>query len=275
MVGSLPLLAQTAGSGMPSEATVNAFLKQMFGWNQQLTYKVAEIKKAEDPSLSEVTVVFNTPQGQQVAKMLITPDQKFALIGDMMPFGTDPFADAREKLKAANGPSHGPKDAPVTVVEFADLECPACKAAQPNVVKLEEEPKVRLVFQNFPLENVHKWAMLGAKYIDCIGSANNDAVFKFIATVYDHQGEITPETADEKLKGYAKDSGADPTATAACVANPQTEKHVRESIALGEKLGISSTPTVFINGRRINSFNGAPYEVLQQMVEFAANPAAK
>lgn len=275
LVLSLPLLAQDAASGLPSAATVEAFLKQMFGWNQQLTWKVAEIKKAEDPSMAEVTVLFNTPQGQQVGKILVTPNQRFAIVGDTMPFGADPFADAREKLKAVSGPSHGPKDATVTIVEFGDLECPACKAAQPNITKLMEEPNVRLVFQNFPLENIHKWAMLGAKYIDCIGNANNDAVWKFISTTYDHQGEVTPENADEKLKGYSKDSGADAAATAACIAKPETEKHIRDSMALGEKLAVTSTPTVFINGRKINNFTSAPYDVLKQMVDFNATPASK
>ena len=117
--------------------------------------------------------------------------------------------------------------------------------------------------------------MLGAKYTDCIGRANSDAVFKFISTVYDHQGEITPETADEKLKGYAKDAGADPVATASCIANPETEKRVRDSVKLGESLGVTSTPTFFVNGRKISNFNNTPYDVLKQMIDYDATPAGK
>ena len=94
-----------------SEATVDSFLKQMFGWNQDLTWKIAEIKPAEAAGFTEVTAVFNTPQGQQVFRVYVTPDQKFAMTGDMVPFGADPFAPARAMLKAANGPSHGPADA--------------------------------------------------------------------------------------------------------------------------------------------------------------------
>ena len=116
----------------------------MFGWNQDLTWKVAEIKPAEAPGFAEVTAVFNTPQGQQIFRLFVTPDQKFALTGDMVPFGADPFAAARADLKAANGPVHGAADAAVTIVEFGDLECPACKAAQPNMTKLlEDEPKAK------------------------------------------------------------------------------------------------------------------------------------
>src|ERR1035441_7345750 len=262
---------------LPSEATVDGFLKQMFGWNQDLTWKVAGIKPAEVPGFAEVTAVFNTPQGQQVFRIFVTPDQKFAMTGDIVPFGADPFAAAMADLKAANGPVHGATDAVVTIVEFGDLECPACKATQPNITKLlGEEPKVKLVFQNFPLESIHKWSFLGAKYVDCVGRESNEAVWKFIGIVYEHQGEITPETAETMLKGYAKDAGADPATVSACVAKPDTEKRVRESLALGTKLNVTSTPTFFINGRKVVGFgNNTPYEVVKSMVDYAVNRPAK
>jgi protein-disulfide isomerase len=256
---------------------VDGFLKQMFGWNQDLTWKVAEIKPAEAPGFADVTAVFNTPQGQQIFRLFVTPDQKFALTGDIVPFGADPFAAARTDLKAANGPVHGATDAAVTIVEFGDLECPACKAAQPNITKLmEAEPKAKLIFQNYPLESIHKWSFLGAKYVDCVGRESNDAVWKFISTVYEHQGEITPDTAEAMLKGYVKDAGADTAAVAACVAKPETEKRVRESEALGTKLGVTSTPTFFINGRKVVGFgNNTPYDVVKSMVDYNLTSAAK
>jgi protein-disulfide isomerase len=274
---STPAAAKPSGNTvLPNEATVDSFLKQMFGWNQDLTWKIAEIKPAEAAGFAEVAAVFNTPQGQQIFRIYVTPDQKFAFTGDMVPFGAQPFAAALAQLKSASGPSHGPADAPVTIVEFGDLECPACKAAQPQLKKLlDEEPKAKLVFQNFPLESVHKWSLLGAKYLDCMSRESNDKTFQFISTVYEHQGEITPETADAKLKGYVKEVGANPDTIAACVAKPETEKHVRESIDLGTKLGVNSTPTFFINGRKVVGFGGnTPYEVVKAIVDFNI-PAAK
>jgi protein-disulfide isomerase len=270
--------AQTAiktGPGLPTEATVNGFLKQMFGWNQELTWKVAEIKPAEAQGFSDVTAIFNTAQGQQVFHIYVSPDQKFAFTGDVVPFGADPFAAARADLKVADGPSHGPADAAVTIVEFGDLECPACKGAQPQLKKLlDEEPKTRLIFQNFPLESVHKWAMLGAEYVDCLSQQGSDTAFKFINAVYEHQGEITAETAPTVLKGYATDAGAKPDTVTACVANPETEARVRKSIALGMKLNVNSTPTFFINGRKVVGFgNNTPYEVVKAIVEYSAAPA--
>lgn len=266
----------SSGSGsLPSEATIDSFLKKMFGWNQELSWKIAEVKQSEAAGITEATVVFSTPKGQQVTRIYITPDQKFAFTGELVPFGADPFAETRQDLKDVKGPVHGSADAPVTIVEFGDLECPACKAAQPNVEQLlKEEPKVKLIFENFPLTQ-HPWAMLGAKYLDCLGRENNDAVWKFIATVYANQEQVTQQNAEEKLKGYVKDSGGDPDKVAACAATPETDKRVKESMDLGQKLDVSSTPTFFINGRRVVGFNNpnVPYDAVKSMVDFElSNP---
>lgn len=262
---------------LPSEATVNAFLQKMFGWNSNLTWKVVDIKPSEASGISEAVVVFSTPQGQQAQRIFVTADQKHAFTGEFMPFGADPFAEARQSLINVDGPSHGPKDATLTIVEFGDLECPACKQAQPNINKLmEEEPKARLVFQNFPLENIHKWALTGAKYLDCLGRQNNDAVWKFINLTYEHQAEVNEQNVDQMLKGYVKEAGGDPDAVAACIVKPETEKRIRESIALGEKVGVNSTPTFYINGRRLAGFgNNVPYDVVKQMVDYEVGNVGK
>src|SRR5271165_7465999 len=83
---------------LPSEATVNAFLKRMFGWDTNLTWKVVEIKPSEVAGISEAIVVFSTPQGQQGQRIYVTADQKHAFTGEIIPFGADPFAAARDVL---------------------------------------------------------------------------------------------------------------------------------------------------------------------------------
>ena len=261
--------APSTSSKLPSEATVNEFLKHMFGWNQNLAWHVASIQPSEAPSIAEVTVVFNTPEGQAVQKIYVTPDEHYAFSGDLVPFGADPFAEARNILKNTTGPEHGPKDAAVTIVEFGDLECPACKKAQENLNKLmSEEPKAKLVFQNFPLEQIHPWAMRAAKYLDCLARDNNDVVWKFIATTYEHQSDVTEQNAEDKLKEFVKEAGGDPVSVSACAAKPETEKRVRESIALGEKLNVNSTPTFFINGRKVSGFVNTPYDAAKAMVDY-------
>jgi len=265
-----------SNSSLPSEATINGFLKQMFGWNSELSWKVADIRPSEAAGITEVVVVFSTPKGQQLSRIYVTSDQKHAFTGEIVPFGADPFIETRQELKGATGPSHGAQNPAITIVEFGDLECPACKNAQPNITKLmEDEPKAKLVFQNYPLEQVHKWAMLGAKYVDCLGRQNGDVVWKFISTVYEHQPEVNEQNTGEMLKRYVKEAGGDPDAIAACAAKPETEKRVRESMALGQKLNVNSTPTFFINGRRVVGFGGnVPYDVVKDMVDFDIANAA-
>lgn len=131
---SKPAAATAANSSAPSAATVDAFLKKMFGWNQDLTWKVEEIKPSEASGISQATVVFNTPRGPQVARFYITADQKYTFMADLLPFGADPFAEARQLLKAANGPEHGPKDATTTIVEFGDLDtAPPARRRNPTL----------------------------------------------------------------------------------------------------------------------------------------------
>jgi protein-disulfide isomerase len=264
-------LGTHATANLPSEATVDSFLHQQFGYQADLTWKISSIKPSEVPELAEVTVVLASPQGQQLTKFYVAPDGKHALVGDIVPFGAHPFEPAERLLeKGITGPARGPKDAPVTIVEFGDLQCPACKAAQPTIEALvAAEPNARFVFQNFPLE-MHNWAAKGAAYADCVGHASNDAFWKFIAKTYETQADITAETADEKLTAIADGAGVKGAEIAACAAKPETKSRVDASIALGKSVDVTGTPTLYINGRKVGSFDARMTDIYKSLVEFAA-----
>jgi protein-disulfide isomerase len=255
---------------LPSEDAVDGFLQQMFGYDPTLTWKVQSIRPASAQGLAEVNVIISNPQGQQGNKFYVTPDGTHAVLGEIIPFGPHPFEADRIKLeKGVNGPSRGPATAPVTLVEFSDLQCPHCKAAQPTIDKLmAEEPNARLVFQNLPLA-VHDWAQKAAAYADCVGRSSNDAFWKFIQGTYDAQTDITAATADQKLNAIADAAGVKGSEVAACAVQPETESRVQHSTALANSLEVASTPTLFINGRKITP-GGIPIEVLKNLVEFAA-----
>ena len=156
------------------------------------------------------------------------------------------------------------------IVEFGDLQCPACKAAQPTIESLvAAEPSARFVFQNFPLE-MHNWAAKGAAYADCVGRASNDAFWKFISKTYETQADITLATADEKLTALADGAGLKGAEIAACAAKPETKARVDASLALGKSAGVTGTPTLFINGRKVGSFDAHLLDVYKTLVEFAA-----
>jgi protein-disulfide isomerase len=255
-------------ANLPSEETVNSFLHQWFGYDSSLSWKISSIKPSEIEGLSEVNVLLSGAQGQQALKLYVTPDGKHAVNGEIMPFGAHPFATAHKELeRGANGPSRGPADAPVTVVDFSDLQCPHCKDAHPTIEKLIAENKnVRVVFQSFPLP-MHDWAAKAAAYADCVSRSSNDAFWKFIQSVYAAQGDITAANADEKLTGLADGAGAKGSDIAACAAKPETTSRVEKSVALGKAVDVNSTPTLFVNGRKLPA---VPYDVLQKLVDFAA-----
>jgi protein-disulfide isomerase len=264
-----------SGSGnLPSEATVDSFLRQQFGYEADLTWKISSIKPSTIPGLAEVNVVLASPQGQQATRFFVAPDGQHALVGDIIPFGPRPFDPAKKVLdKGITGPERGPKDAPVTIVEFGDLQCPACKAAQPTIEALvAAEPNARFVFQNFPLE-MHNWAAKGAAYADCVGRASNDAFWKFVSKTYETQSDITAENADEKLAAIADGAGVKGADIAACALKPETKARVDASIALGKSVDVTGTPTLFINGRRISSFDSRMSDVYKTLVEFGAKQA--
>ena len=260
-----------ANTNLPSEETVNGFLKQMFGYDSALSWKVGSIKPSEAEGLTEVNVVISNPQGKQSNKFYVTADGRHVIAGEIIPFGAHPFLATQKELeKGVNGPTRGPADAPVTVVEFSDLQCPHCKDAHPTLEKLMSEDKnVRLVFQSFPLP-MHDWAAKAAAYADCVSRSSNDAFWKFIQSVYGAQTDITAANADEKLTGLADSAGAKGTDMAVCAAKPETVSRVEKSEALGQALNVDSTPTLFINGRKLPA---VPYDVLQKLVDYAATEA--
>lgn len=279
----------TAAVSQPSKETVDSFMKHMFGWDKNITYEVVEIKPSRSAGVSQVYVVLKSSQGQQTGIFYVMPDGKYAILGgDLMPFGADPFAPARKEIAArATGPTRGPANATVTVVEFSDLECPACKAAQPTIDRLmADEPDVKFIFQNYPLENLHPWAFLAARYADCVGRQNNDAFWTFVGSVYRDQDAITallPTNAasvqeamkqatpaiTKKLQELVAATPANSNRVATCANEPATDERIRNSIALGTDLDVTGTPTLYVNGRRLPSLGGMPYETLKAIVDAA------
>ncbi len=260
-----------SAAGLPTEETVNGFLQSTFGYQPDLRWKIADIRPSKAQGLAQVTVILSSPKGQQQQQFYVTPDGTHAVLGEIIPFGEHPFeADKKELKLKAKGPTRGPADALVTIVEFGDMQCPHCKVAQPTIEKLlADEPNVRLVFENFPLP-MHDWANKAAAYNDCIGRQSKDAFWKFMASVYDSQAEITAATADEKLSALADKAGVKGSEMAACAAQGETLARVQSEVLLGQSVEVTGTPTLFINGRRIADVGDLPYEILKELVEFAA-----
>ena len=255
----------------PTPQTVDAFLHAVWGSDDNREWRVASIQPASEPGFVKVEVlVGDKRQPTRIATyaFLVTPDGKHAVVGDLAPFGPTPFAENRAILQQrANGPARGAADKQLEFVEFSDLQCPNCKAAHGTVDQLVKDfPQAHIVFENLPLPAVHAYALQAAELGVCVRQAKGDpAFFTYAQKVFDSQADLTPDKADATLRVAIIAAGADPTAVMACSTQPATHAAVDAQIKLATDLGITSTPTLAVNGR-ILPLTQVPYAGLKKVI---------
>ncbi len=261
----------------PSVDTVNSFLHQVWGYDSNRVYRVMAIQPTQAPGITRVVVFVlqkNAPDAKvQAATFFVTPDGKHA-IGEgsaVVPFGATPFADVRDVLRDhADGAFRGAPSKDLELVEFADLQCPHCKEAQPVMDQLAHDfPKAHIVFQLFPLVDIHPSAFKAAAYGICAQKQSNDAFFQFAGGVFDTQDGLTPQTDDTLLKAAARRAGLDADAIASCAGSPTTLAQVNADIKLAQDAGIEQTPTLVVNGRPL-PLTGIPYDTLKHLIQYQA-----
>ena len=260
----------------PSVDTVNAFLHQVWGFDANRLYRVMAIQNTAAPGVTKV-VIFVTSKAPdakvQAATFYVTPDGKHA-IGEgagVVPFGATPFAATRDLLKArVDGASRGAASKDLELVEFADLQCPHCKEAQSTMDQIVKDfPNAHVVFQLFPLVDIHPSAFKAAAYGVCAQKQSNEAFFKYADGVFDTQGGLAANTEDTLLKAAAMRAGLDGAAIAACAETQAIKDIVKADIKLAEDAGVEQTPLLSVNGRLL-PLTGVSYDGLKQMIQFQA-----
>lgn len=261
----------------PSVDTVNSFLHAVWGYDPNRLYRVMAIEPTRAPGITRV-VAFVTEKNDKDAKVqaatfFVTPDGKFA-IGEgssLVPFGAEPFAATRDLLRQqANGAFRGDPSKDFELVEFADLQCPHCKEAQPVMDEIAHDfPKAHIVFQLFPLVDIHPSAFKAAAYGICVQQQSNDAFFQFASGVFDTQDGLTPETDDTLLKAAVRRAGLDADKVASCAGSSATAAQVNADIKLADDIGITETPTLVVNGRPLPLLS-IPYDTLKTVIQFQA-----
>lgn len=157
-------------------------------------------------------------------------------------------------------PARGPEDAPVTIVEFADFQCPYCRRAHPVMQRLLTEygDKIRFVFRDFPLAN-HRRAVPASEAARC---ANDQGKFW---DYYENLMVMVGDLGDEDLKKRAEEVGLNTDEFMACLRSGRYTEIVEQGVAKGQSVGVGSTPTFFINGRMI--VGAKPYDEFKTVVE--------
>ncbi len=154
----------------------------------------------------------------------------------------------------------GPADAPVTFVEFADFQCPYCRRAHPIVARLlmEYKDQIRYVFRDFPL-GFHARAVPASRAALCAGE--QDKYWDY----YESLKVMTGDLSDNDLEKRAKDVGLDVDAFNSCMASGRWKDYVDRGMADGQELGVTGTPSYFINGRMI--VGAKPYEDFKSIID--------
>ncbi|HEU4636857.1 MAG TPA: DsbA family protein [Edaphobacter sp.] len=261
----------------PTAATVDSFLKALWGYDPDRIWRVEAIQTTQAPGVSKVVVYVSDKKPNakvSAASFFVLPDGKHAIADSsgVISFGAAPFADARKMLQErADGAHRGAAGKDLQLVEFADLQCPHCKEAQPIMDRLAQDfPNAQIVFQNFPLADIHPFAFKAAAYGYCVTKQKNDAFFTYAADVFDKQAALTPATGDQTLKDAVTKAGLDPAAIDTCASTAETKNAVQASLKLGEDIGVSQTPMLAINGRLIPLTTNIPYETLKTIVSYQA-----
>jgi protein-disulfide isomerase len=151
--------------------------------------------------------------------------------------------------------ARGPADAPVTLVEYGDYECPHCGRAHPIIQLLQRRlgTSLRFVFRNFPLTEIHPHALHAAETAESVAAElGEDAFWCTHHAIYDHQQDSSAALEDESLVAHAVACGANPRQVALDLANDAFEDRVREDFTSGVRSGVNGTPTFFVNGERFD-----------------------
>ncbi|MEM9555357.1 MAG: thioredoxin domain-containing protein [Acidobacteriota bacterium] len=191
----------------------------------------------------------------------------------------DEAQQAEERMaqieKAIEGePVRGNAQAPVTIVEFSDFQCPYCARGADTMEQVLEkyENDVKFVFMHFPL-GFHPWAKPAAIAAECAGNQSDDAFWLLHDKYFADQKALNPENVVAKSREYLAGTSIDMDVWATCAENTESDEYkaaaatVDEEMKLGQELGVTGTPGFFVNGTFLNG--AQPLEQFVPLIEAA------
>lgn len=258
---------QTEPSSTASvQKKVEQFLRYNFALGSDVQITVGTPKEMDSSGLSELPVEVKTPEGSDSIKMYLTKDGRYLVRGEVADLTKDMLAETVAKLKTIDAPVLGNPKAPITIVEFADFECPVCRNLHDALRGiLPNYPQAKLIFKDFPIDQLHPWARTAALAGRCAYQQNPQAFWKLYDLIYDNQDLISAGDVYQKMQDYATRVGLNADELRSCLASPGAAAAVKANQADGELVEVRSTPTLFINGRRLV---GADARTIQQYIDY-------
>jgi len=275
---SVTLLGQTAPGAKSAfdKATLETYLRYSELWIPQVTVKI------DDPApstilngFSEVWVHLSYNGQTKDEQYYVSRDGKNVMRGSAFHIDQSPFQSNVNLLKEETQPSFGAgAGAPVTLVIFGDFQCPVCQ--KENLELRKNLPaafgdKVRVYFNDYPLKPIHPWAMKASVYGRCAYKESQETFWNYHDWIYEKQNGITLENLDAKVQEFAKEKNADGAKLTACAADKAATDDVERNIAMGHSLSVNATPTMFINGRKMEG--AMDWNILSQLLQIEINHA--
>jgi protein-disulfide isomerase len=234
------------------DARLKEYLQKRFRIPNPENVKLGPASESGLPGLLGRRVILSNDRGQTIQGTLFM-DRKASkvILGQVLDLSQDPWGRSDlGSTRLSDRAERGVADAPVTIVEFADFECPHCAQAHSTLetmVSNKYKGKLRLVYKNFPLQG-HPWARSAAIAAECGRLQNPEAFWTFAREFYAQQGSLNTNNIEKQALGVATKLKLDRELFRACLKDPATAARIDEDIADGRALRVSSTPTFFING---------------------------
>ena len=238
------------------KATLEAYMRHLSVWGPQIKVEIGDPKPSPLPGMLEVIVHASAGNASQDEVFYVSKDGQKMVLGAVYDVKENPFKADLDKLKTDLQPSFGTPGAPVVLVLFSDFQCPFCKeeakVLRTNLVSTYPK-QVRLYFKDMPLDQIHPWAKAAAIAGRCVFKQSPTAFWDYHDWIYEHQGEITKDNLREKVLEFAKGKQIDALQLGHCADTRATEAEVDKSVNEAHDLHVMSTPTLFVNGRRLPS----------------------
>ncbi len=219
-----------------------------------ITLKATGIEQSKVPGWNKGILDVDANGNKQSIPFLVSPDGKYFISGEVTDLTIDPLQATMKKIDLEGRPARGPVDAKVTIVEFSDFQCPFCSRGYQILeeqVMPEYEGKVRLFFKHLPLKSIHPWAEGAALATECAGDQSGDGFWKMYHAIFKGQRELNQDNLKAKVTEFAKSAGLDEGKFVQCYDTKSALPRIEKDLAEAAAVGANSTPTFFINGRRL------------------------
>jgi len=231
----------------------------------QIELTIGPFNETPYPQFLKSTITASDGKKTKTGDIFITKDGRTGILGIVLPFRED---FVRGMINTKDMPSQGPSHAPVTVVEYADLQCPTC-ALLHEFLEKELLPKygdkVRVIFKEFPMP-WHDWSAAAAVANECAYQIKPAAFPRYRSLIFANQNMINASNVHDRLLDLGDEAGVDRAKLAACIDSKASLSRVEAGRQEGKDLGVNATPTSFVNGRIIIALpsKAAWYEVVDE-----------